>query len=119
MPARLLTRHTARLVLAWFIAFLAVAGIAPAAQSQSLDSICTPFAVAKTGSPEGGGDATAQLLHKLDCSLCIGVAAPPGPATVLTPSPAPLAHALLPLVSARLASATGAPLPARGPPSLS
>jgi hypothetical protein len=119
MPASPLTRRTASLVLAWFIAFLVVAGIAPAAQSQSLDSICTPFAAAKAAVPDGGGDATAQLLHKLDCSLCTGVTAPPGAPTVLTPAPAPLAHALLPLVSARLASATGAPLPARGPPPLS
>lgn len=104
--------RTARLVLAWFVAFLLVAGIAPWMQDAG-DTVCTPVAAAQSGK------ALPHVDHKLECSLCAGIAAPPASVAVLLPSAAPLAHALLPHVAAHLAGLTGAPLPARGPPAFS
>jgi hypothetical protein len=112
MPARRHFLPTARLVLAWFVAFLFVAGIAPMMEADAADALCTPV-VAKDGK------ALPHQAHKLECSLCAGVAAPPTAMAVLLPSAAPLGHALLPHVAAHLAGITGAPLPARGPPALS
>jgi len=116
MHATPLTRRTARLVLAWFVAFLVVAGIAPLVQAQPLDSICTATSVAKASGQTGGGESDMHAGHTLKCSLCTGATAPPSASATLPPLPADLRHATRPLVAAHLASLAGAPLPARGPP---
>jgi hypothetical protein len=116
MQATLLTRRTACLVLAWFVAFVAVSGIAPWVQAQPMDSsICTSAGPMKMD-PNGAGGSNQHDGHKLKCFLCAGVDAPPAAAAVLPLSATPLAVALRPLVSARLAGLTRPPLPARGPP---
>ena len=106
-------RLLARLVLAWFVAFVAVAGFAPMlAQAQPIGAICT-------SSSDAGGtldDGTTPAPHVLKCALCAGWSAPPPVATVAVAAPQPLGHAVQPVVAARIAALTRAPLPARGPP---
>jgi hypothetical protein len=116
MQATLLTRRTACLVLAWFIAFVAVSGMAQWVQAQPMDpSICTSAGPMKLD-PYGASGSNQHDGHKLKCFLCAGLDAPPAAATVLPLSAVGLGVALLPLVSARLAGRTRPPLPARGPP---
>lgn len=112
MPLHLLNPRTARLVLAWFVAFVVVAGLAPALHAEPADALCAPGTAADSGK-------SLPHVHKLECPQCAGIAAPPPATTVVLPTFAPLAHALRPLVSAHIAGLTGAPLPARGPPAFS
>ena len=55
----------------------------------------------------------------MDCPLCATPSAPPPTPVAAVLPPHPLAHALQPVEAARIAAATAAPLPARGPPSRS
>lgn len=110
------SRRTASLMLAWFFAFLAVAGAAPLLQDQPMHELCTVEGIVQVAVQDGGADADRHAAHPLECALCAGISGPPAAIAVLATSQAPLAHALRPLVSAELASLTAAPLPARGPP---
>lgn len=113
------SRRTASLMLAWFLAFLAVAGAAPWVQDRPMQEVCTVEGMVKVAAPDAGDDADRHAGHPLECALCAGLSGPPPAFAVLPDAGAPLAHALLPIVSAQLASLTAAPLPARGPPLLS
>lgn len=115
MQSRLRTRRAASLVLAWFVAFLAIAGITPLVQAQPMDSICTSAGISHSGA-QGGGESDSHGGQPMKCFLCTGLSAPPAATAVLAPFEADLRHATLPLQAAHLASLTGAPLPARGPP---
>jgi hypothetical protein len=66
------------------------------------------------------GQAGAQELGAthMDCPLCLLTGAPPPALVAALPHPLPLAHAVQPIPAARIAAATAAPLPARGPPTL-
>jgi len=112
MLATVLNLRTARFVLAWFVAFVVVAGIAPTVHAATGDALCTPAAV---------GDAGKSLphIHKLECPQCAGIAAPPPVVVVAVPAFAALAQAVQPAATAHVASLIGAPLPARGPPAFS
>jgi hypothetical protein len=116
MYALRLSRRTASLVLAWFVVFIAVAGFAPWVQAHPMQDLCTSSGIQKA--PQDA-DADLPSAHQLECALCTGVSAPPAALPALPPSQQALGHALRPLVSAAIAALTGAPLPARGPPSLS
>lgn len=113
------SRRTASLMLAWFFAFLAVAGAAPLLQDQPMHELCTADGIVQVAVQDDGTDADRHAAHPLECALCAGISGPPATFAVLPGADAPLAHALLPIVSAQLASLTAAPLPARGPPHLS
>jgi hypothetical protein len=52
----------------------------------------------------------------LDCPLCVLTGAPPPTPVVAMPAVQPLALAVQSIPAARIAAATAAPLPARGPP---
>jgi hypothetical protein len=115
MDALRRSRRPARWMLAWFVAFILAASVAPWVQAQPLQEVCSvagPVQVA----PQGGDPADHATVHPLKCALCIGLTAPPPAPVVLAEPPAALAHALLPLASAQVASLARAPLPARGPP---
>lgn len=113
------SRRTASLLLAWFFAFLAVAGAAPLVQDRPMHELCTADGIVQVAVQDAEGDADRHAAHPLECALCAGISGPPAALAVLPAADAPLAHALLPIVSAQLASRTSAPLPARGPPRLS
>jgi hypothetical protein len=111
-------RHLARLVLAWFALALLVAIAAPLAQAESLELVCNGAGGAKL--LVHGEDGTHEAFgHAPDCQLCASMAGPPPVLRLAVEAPTPLAHALLPAVAAHIAWLTAAPLPARGPPSLS
>lgn len=121
MPAMQALRHArflARLVLAWFVLSLGVAIATPLVQPQSLELICATGGAMKLIVKNADGTAQERG-HTLDCPLCATVAAPPPVLTPVVVAPSSLAHALQPVAAAHIAARTAAPLPPRGPPTLS
>ena len=107
-----------RWVLAWFMLSLGVEVAAPLAQPQSLELVCSSAGMVKVVVHDDDG-TTEPGRMAMDCALCAAVAPPPPVAVFHPPRPLPLARAVQPIPSARIAAATRAPLPARGPPTLS
>jgi hypothetical protein len=108
-------RWLARCVLAWFVMSLAVAVAAPVVSPQSMELVCTGSGAIKLLVQTDDG-AQELSSHTLDCPLCVHVGAPPPAMQARLPQPHPLAHALLSIPAAHIASRTAAPLPPRGPP---
>jgi len=114
-PFRQLTQ-IGRLVLLWFVLSLGVAVASPLVNPQSMELVCSSAGAIKVvvKTDDGARELGASLL---DCPLCAIAGAPPPSADALRlVHPLPLGHALQPIPAARLAAATAAPLPARGPP---
>jgi len=109
-----------RFALVWFALFVCVAAASPLVNPQSMEMVCSGSGVMKLviqgQSDDGVGVASG---HALDCSLCGTVGAPPPISLSLPALPQPLAYALQSIPQARIAALTGAPLPARGPPTFS
>jgi hypothetical protein len=99
-------------VLAWFVASMGVAIASPLVNPQSFEVICSGTGAIKLLVQTDDGTVEMGAMG-MDCPLCATPSAPP------PPPGAPLAHALQPVEAARIAAATAAPLPARGPPSRS
>ena len=105
-----------RAVLAWFALSLGVAVASPLVNPQGLELVCSGTGVMKVVVKGDGGAQEMGAAH-LDCPMCMPLAAPPPPAPAgAEPPPSPLSHVLRPIAAARLAAATAAPPPARGPP---
>ncbi|MEF7612538.1 DUF2946 family protein [Aquincola sp. MAHUQ-54] len=117
-PLRSATRLY-RLVVAWFMLSLGVAVASPIVHPQSMELVCSAAGSVKLIVQNGDGTATELGSVGMDCPLCLPVGAPPPSlaATLVLPA-LPLAYALQSVPSARIAAATAAPLPARGPPAL-
>jgi hypothetical protein len=112
-----------RLVLAWFALAMGVSIAAPFVHPQSLELVCSSSGEARwvqVGSDtdaDTSQDALGASHHHIDCALCLSVMAPPPLALPgLSTSQQSLSYALQPVPAAHVASATRAPLPARGPP---
>jgi hypothetical protein len=119
MPALRHARHLVRLVLAWFVLSLGVAIASPVVQPQSMQLVCSAAGAIKVIVQTDDGARELGASH-LDCPMCMLTGAPPPAAQpVDLPNVLPLGHAVQPIPAARIAAATAAPLPARGPPSLS
>ena len=110
-------RWIGRLVLVWFALFLGAAVASPVLKPVGGQLVCSAMGGMKMV-VDGDMDAPPQPLASMDCPLCAPVLAPPAPQTTAATTPQALAHALLTLEAAHLASLTGAPLPPRGPPGL-
>lgn len=106
----------ARLVLAWFVLAMGVAGASPLVHPQALEIVCAAGGSMKVIVVGDDGQALEASPHTLDCSLCLAATVPPPEAHTALVLPQPLAHALKPEVAAHIAALVGAPLPARGPP---
>jgi hypothetical protein len=107
-----------RLVLAWFVLMLGVAGVSPVVHPKAMEVVCSAGGLAKIVFT-GDGQTTQAGQHTFDCSICLLAAAVPPPVVnVSRPAPALLAHARGRIVAAPVTSPVGAALPARGPPSL-
>ena len=109
--------HLLRLVLAWFVLSIGVAGASPVVHPTGMDLVCSSGGDMRwvaLGDDDGQSNASG---HTLDCPLCAGLSAPPVQASRTQPAPSSLAHALAPVMAARIAAATAPPLPSRGPPS--
>ena len=105
-------------VLAWFVASMGVAIASPLVHPQSFEVICSGTGAIKLLVQTDDGTVEMGAMG-MDCPLCSTASAPPPtPVAAVLPSH-PLAHALQPVEAARIAAATAAPLPARGPPSRS
>lgn len=112
------TRAPVRLVLAWFVLFLAAAALAPQLGARSLGPVCSAGGLIQIVDA-GDAGSPAPKPHGLDCPLCVAMGAlPPLPGSCMACLPgvraarlvrqdAPAGHAV-PLAAA--------PLPPRGPP---
>ena len=106
-----------RLVLVWFALFLGAAIASPIVSHNPTQLVCSASGVMTVVST--GGDSTgAANGHTLDCPLCTGIGAPPPLSLIVFDPVQPLGYALQSFASAHIASASAAPLPARGPPTL-
>jgi len=108
-------RFLARLVLAWFVLAIGVAVASPVVQPKATQLVCSGGTMKLL--VLGDGDDPASSLT-LDCPLCATPAGPP-PVVAATGVQVGLSYSVQPVPAARLAARTAAPLPARGPPSLS
>ncbi|WP_189689138.1 DUF2946 family protein [Pseudorhodoferax aquiterrae] len=106
-----------RAMLALFLLSLGAAIASPIIQPQAMELICSGAGIVKAVVHTDDGVQELGDSH-LDCPLCVLGGAPPLPSTVALPPVLPLGHAVQSIPAARIAAATAAPLPARGPPSL-
>jgi len=111
-------RHAHRLasfVLMWFVLSLGVAVASPVVHPQAVELVCSASGAVKVVVQTDDGAQEMGASH-LDCPLCVLTGAPPPTAAVALPAVQPLALAVQSIPAARIAAATAAPLPARGPP---
>lgn len=116
----LLRRSTllARLVLAWFVLAVGVAGASPIVQPRAMELVCTASGGVKLVALGSDGEQQVAAEHRsLDCPMCLAATLPPAPHRAPGAPVQPLAHAVQPLAAAHIAALVGAPLPPRGPPS--
>lgn len=106
----------ARLVLAWFVMAMGVAIASPIANPKSMELLCSASGNMKL--IVIGEDGTELSQRTLDCPMCMAITLPPDVITPRFEHPQPLAHALTRVAVAHIASAVGAPLPPRGPPTI-
>lgn len=104
-------------VLLWFVASLGVAIASPVVHPQAMELVCSASGTIKVVVQTDDGAQEMGVSH-MDCALCMLTGAPPPTPVVAIPAVLPLAHAVQPIPAARIAAATAAPLPARGPPTL-
>ncbi|WP_440532754.1 DUF2946 family protein [Variovorax sp. YR566] len=108
-----------RWVLLWFALSLGVAIASPVVHPQTVELVCSNAGSVKAIVHTDDGAQELGAGH-MDCPLCVLNGAPPATTpTVELPALMPLARAVQPIPSAHVAAVTAAPLPARGPPSLS
>ncbi len=114
-----LLRHAhllGRLVLLWFVLSIGAAVASPLVNPQALELVCSSVGEVKVIVQTDDGGEELGAAH-MDCPLCIPSGDAPPPAMVaLPPAVLALGRAVQPIPAARIAAATGAPLPARGPP---
>src|ERR1700761_1388510 len=104
-------------VLMWFVLSLGVAIASPVVHPKAIELLCSSAGAIKVVVQTDDGLQEMGSSH-MDCPLCLMTGAPPPTPVIALPSVQPLAHAVQPIPAARIAAATAAPLPARGPPSL-
>lgn len=106
----------ARLVLAWFVLMLGVAGVSPFVHPKTMEVVCSTGGSVQIVYLDIDGGPSQAGQHSLDCSLCLPAVLPVAAVSVAVDMPQPLAHAPEPLAAAHVAARVGAPLPPRGPP---
>jgi hypothetical protein len=102
-------------VLMWFVLSLGVAVASPVVHPQAMELVCSATGAVKVIVQTDDGVQEMGASH-LDCPLCVLTGAPPPTPVVALPVVQPLAFAVQSIPAARIAAATAAPLPARGPP---
>ena len=109
--------HIGRLVLLWFALSLGVAVASPIVNPQAVELVCSSAGAVKMVVQTDDGAQELGMSH-MDCPLCTPPGAPRRGRVVALPRPVPGAPGVPPIRAARIAAATAAPLPARGPPAL-
>lgn len=107
-----------RLVLAWFLSMLGVAGASPLVHPMAMEVVCTAGDAVKTVVSGADGKPADTGRHGFDCPLCLATALPLPQACSRVETLQPLPHCLKLVVAAHIAALVGAPLPPRGPPLL-
>ena len=109
----------ARLVLAWLLLTLGVAVAAPLVQPQAMEIVCSTGAGAKVVLvATDDNEAPLVAPTTLECLLCLGASAPPAAIALPTLGPVPESQPPALRSVVRIVATHGAPLPARGPPTL-
>ena len=104
-----------RLVLAGWLLALGAAFASPIVHPQAVELVCSAGGAVKMVA-QADGDAVETRTTGMDCPLCSAPCMPAARAPQQTSQPLPLGRALQSIPAARLAAATAAPPPARGPP---
>lgn len=105
------------LALAIFSLSLGAAAASPMVHPQALELVCSSAGMVKLIVHADDGQVFEHAGMGADCPLCVSGGAPPPVAAALKIAlPLPLGRALQSIPAARLAAATAAPFPARGPP---
>ncbi len=104
-----------RWVMCCFILSLGVAIASPILHPQAVELVCTGAGAVKAIVHTEDGVREVGMGH-MDCPLCVLSGPPPAAPAVALPALPPLAHAVQSIPAARIAAATAAPPPARGPP---
>ena len=108
-----------RWVLLWFMLSLGVAVASPIVHPQAMELVCSSAGSIKVVVHTEDGAQEMGASH-MDCPLCVLTGAPPPAMSAASfDLPLPLGRVVQPIPAARLAAATAAPLPARGPPTFS
>jgi len=108
-----------RWVLLWFVLSLGVAVASPLVNLQAMELVCSSAGSIKVVVHTEDGTQEMGASH-MDCPLCVlSGAPPPAVAAPVFDLPLPLGRVVQSIPAARLAAATAAPLPARGPPAFS
>jgi len=108
-----------RWVLLWFALSIGAAVASPIVHPQAVELVCSSAGSIKAVVQTDDGVQEMGASH-MDCPLCLLAGAPPpAPAAAAFDLPLPLGRVLQSIPAARLAAATAAPLPARGPPTFS
>lgn len=111
------TPWLARLALLWFAMTLGVAVASPMVNPQDELVICTTMGMAKVVL-NADGSVTTSPSAGAHCPLCVVGGAPPSFVSAVDAPVQPLGRVLQSIPAARIATATAAPPPSRGPPTL-
>lgn len=106
-----------RWALAWFVLSLGVAIASPFVHPKVVEWVCNSAGSVTAIVHTDAGVAEAGAVHA-DCPLCVLTGPPAHPPSLVLPAVLPLSLAVQSIPAARIAAATAAPLPARGPPRL-
>jgi len=107
-----------RFFLLWFVLAMGAAIASPVIQPQAMELVCSSGGTVKLIVQTDDGAQDMSPSH-LDCPMCLLSGPPVEHDSARQVLSLPLARATQSIPSARIAAATAAPLPARGPPLLS
>lgn len=110
------SRLTARLVLAWFALFVAASVAAPLVNPTTIQTLCSAGGMKTVVIDDGGSEV--KVRGGMDCPLCAPIAGAPPDLHITFAAPASLAFDPIATPTPHSRGTAGAPLPARGPPSL-
>lgn len=116
MTRRSTLNALARLMLAWYVVFLAAGTLSPVFKPVAWAAVCSASGTEADAGPPGDPSTLGGERHLLDCPLCLPWMAPPSAVAHSPSGPAPAATPALVVAQDPVSSATGQRPPARGPP---
>lgn len=118
MAHRLTLQRFARILLAWYVAFVGVGTLSPLFKPVDLMLVCSASGAPRwvTTDPADDPAAAAAHRHAIDCPLCLPAMAPPVVAALAVGTEPPGTGVLIPPDQRPVPTTPAGPLPARGPP---